>query len=76
MRAGQLIFASMLAATTSSYNCSTALPKVFSRDLQVYQCIIRHKTQLESMLAAKIMPYTCIPNEVLQIIYSGVIGLC
>ena len=47
-----------LTSTADSASCCTALPKVFSRHLQVYQCIRTHKSQQESMWVAKIMDYS------------------
>jgi len=46
-----LTFVSLARHTAS---CSTALPKVFSRHLQVYQCIRTHKSQHEYMWVANL----------------------
>ena len=63
-------------------NCSTAFPKVFSRDLYVYQCIsthIRHKTQQESSGLHKSWPtlvHVHIATEDLETLHPGATGLC
>ena len=57
-------------------SCSTALPKVFSRRLQVYQCIRTRKSQQESMWVAKsgttsVHVDIAIATEVIQLPCSG-----